>query len=194
MPLNCLRARRRDIVNLLHHAGKLGGLSREGKKRLTWFAYALAHEGNVSLTCRYFGISRSTFMRWASRFDPKRPETLDDHSRRPHRVRPPEVTPAVVTIIRRYRTEFPTMGKEKIAQKLHSEHALTVSASTVGRVIARERLFFGDRPSHQQKRTGTDFAADASAVAPSSPASSVSVPETGEADAWPAPQLPLFGS
>ncbi len=201
MPLRCLHARRQDITNLLQHAESIG-LSRDARRRLAWFSYALSHDGNISLTCRYFGISRSTFLRWARRFDPRRPETLEEHSRRPHRMRAPETSQEIVALIRGYRTAFPTMGKNAIVQKLLTEHSLTVSASTVGRVIERHGFFFGDRPSHQHKRSGTDYAPDRTLASPTATASSASTPalrqgsgETGEAGALPAAdQLPLFGS
>ena len=198
MPLQSLRARRLDVSNLLQHAESLG-VSRAGKQRLAWFAYALAHDGNVSLTCRYFGISRSTFLRWARRFDPRRPETLEERSRRPHHVRPVETDAATVALIRTYRLASPTMGKEQIARTLQREHSVAVSASTVGRVIARERLFFADLPSHHHKRTGLDFS-----IAPTkgradacvAPASSVSAAEIGEAGPVieGSSDLPVFGS
>lgn len=193
MTLRCLHARRQDITNLLQHAESLR-LSRDARRRLAWFSYALSHDGNISLTCRYFGISRATFLRWAKRFDAKRPETLEDNSRRPHTVREPETSPRAVALIRRYREEFPTMGKNIIAQKLFTGHALTVSASTVGRVIERERLFFADLPSHQHKRSGLDLTPGDSPSNSSATASSVSGMETGEAGVASADQLPLFGS
>ena len=201
MHIKILRARRQDVSNLLRHAESLG-ISKAGKLRLAWFAYALAHEGNVSLTCRYFGISRSTFLRWAKRFNPRRPDTLEEHSRRPHRVRTPETDPKIVERIRDYRTKFPTMGKEQIALKLSEEHSVVVSSSTVGRVIARERLFFGNLPSHQHKRDGLDLSAGTETAHPAAtkgrstttekttPASSVSDSETGEADVGPSPAHP----
>ena len=164
MPIQSLRARRHEVANLLQHAEGLG-LSRAAKQRLAWFAYALAHQGNVSLACRYFGISRSTFLRWAQRFDPRRPETLEELSRRPHTVRTPQVSASVVTLIREYRLSSVTLGKQQIAQKLHTDHGITLSASTVGRVIARERLFFADIPSHAHKRIGLDFSTAGSSVA-----------------------------
>ncbi len=192
MPLRCLNARRQDVTNLLHHAETLR-LSRDARRRLAWFAYALSHDGNISLTCRYFGISRATFLRWAKRFDPKRPETLEDHSRKPHTVREPETSPKIVSLIREYRTAFPTMGKSAISQKLLTEHSLTVSASTVGRVIARHRLFFADLPSHLHKRAGLDLNVSASS-APSSQASlssSADEEEAGEASGF---AFPVTGS
>ncbi len=191
------RPKRQDIANLLRHAVSLG-LSRDASKRLTWFSYALAHEGNVSLACRYFGISRTTFLRWANRFDPRKPETLEERSRRPHHVREPQVDHAVVEWIRQYRLQNVTMGKEQIARKLTTEHQVIISASSVGRVIARNGFFFADRQSHASKRVGVDF----SPTAIDTTASSVSMQDVGEAgvkpvlspDEGPADQLPLFGS
>lgn len=42
-------------------------LAPEAKKRLKWFDWHRDHGENVSLTCRHFGIGRSTFYRWAKR-------------------------------------------------------------------------------------------------------------------------------
>lgn len=191
MTIRCLNARRQDITNLLQHAESLR-LSRDARRRLAWFSYALRHDGNISLTCRYFGISRATFLRWAKRFDPKRPETLEDNSRRPHTVREPETAPKVVALIRDYRTAFPTMGKSAIAQKLFREHSIEISASTVGRVIARERLFFADLPSHLHKRAGLDLSVDAGSDI-ASRASLSSAPDEGEASETSGLAFPVTG-
>lgn len=185
--------RRRDVENLLQHAGALG-LSRAAKTRLHWFAYVLAHQGNVSLTCRYFGISRSTFDRWASRFDPRRPETLEECSRRPHHVRQPETPAELVELVRQYRLEKPVLGKVQIAQCLRADHGLRISASTVGRIISRHRFFFSTSAAHAHKRVALDL--DAGAAPPRRPteSSSSSRTEHGEGSVWPASDLPVFGS
>ena len=143
--------RRKDVQRLLQHAEELE-LSADAALRLQWFAFAIDHDGNIGLTCRHFGISRSTFFRWAKRFDPLHPETLEEHSRRPHTFREPETDAQTIALIRRYREEHPLMGKEKIQKHLLEEHGVTVSVSTVGRVIARHGFFFADIPSHRAKR------------------------------------------
>lgn len=130
-------------------------LSREAQQRLKWFLYAAHHDGNVSKACRYFGISRSTYLRWASRFDVHDASTLEEHSRRPHHVRLPETDEQTVALIRTIREEHPTMGKDAIAQRLLQEHGVRVSASTVGRVIQRHGFFFADSAQHQIKRRVT---------------------------------------
>lgn len=46
-----------------------GTISKDAAKRLRWMDHYRRHR-NVSLTCRYFGISPQTFYRWKDRFDP----------------------------------------------------------------------------------------------------------------------------
>lgn len=41
----------------------------------------------VTVTCRRFGISRSTYYRWWKRFDPRNLKSLENRSRRPKNVR-----------------------------------------------------------------------------------------------------------
>ncbi len=140
---------RRLLRSLLRRAASLG-LSRGAKLRLRWFLHAAEH-GNMSQTCRYFGISRGTYLRWASRFDPDNLTMLEEQSRRPRRVRQPETPENVVALIRTYRLSSPRMGKEAIRLMIERKHGITLSASTVGRIIARERFFFGQTPAHRQK-------------------------------------------
>lgn len=55
------------------------------------------------------------------------------------------------------RREFPEMGKIGVTEMLQSRHGVTASSATVGRIITRFGLFFGDTPSHKQKRSDTDL-------------------------------------
>ena len=141
----------RDVRRLLKRAKELE-LSDGAVQRLKWFAYALEHDCNVSLACRHFGIARSTFLRWAERFDASDIRTLEDESRRPKRVRAPETAPHIVAMIRDIRLKQPLLGKDAIAELLRSEYGIDVSASTVGRTIARHGFFFASTASHEQKR------------------------------------------
>ncbi len=131
-----------------HHLG----LADVVYKRLQWFKYYNDHHQNVSLTCRYFGISRSTFLRWAERFDPLHPEALEDHSRRPRKLRKPETSEKVVSIVRHLREQYPHIGKEAIADVLLRDYEEQVSSATVGRIIRRHGLYYADSPSHESKR------------------------------------------
>lgn len=146
--------RLQDVRRLLRSAQDLE-LSADAIQRLRWFLYAREHDDNVSLTCRHFGISRSTFLRWASRFSATDLSTLEDNSRRPKTVRQSDVDPATVEIIRSIRQAEPKLGKESIALRLKTVHGITLSASTVGRIITRHKLFFGETKAHIEKRAFT---------------------------------------
>lgn len=147
--------RLQDVRRLLRSSEEYE-LSSEAVQRLKWFQYNLGHGGNVSLTCRHFGISRSTFLRWAQRFDASDIRTLEECSRRPHAVRLPQTDGHTVELIRQIRTEQPTLGKESITDLLRMEHGVTLSTSTVGRIIKRHNLFFAETASHQNKRTSME--------------------------------------
>ncbi|MBI3331956.1 helix-turn-helix domain-containing protein [Candidatus Peregrinibacteria bacterium] len=142
----------RQLVENLRRRAKNLELSSGAKLRLSWFAYALDHAGNISLTCKHFGISRSTYHRWAGRFDPENARSLEEQSKRPHRTRKEETPAFVIELIRFCRLEHPTMSKDAIARRLLEEHGLLFSASTVGRVIARHGFFFASTKSHRLKR------------------------------------------
>jgi hypothetical protein len=74
------------------------------------------------------------------------------------------------------------MGKERIVELLQQEHQITLSASTVGRVIERECLYFDATPLHWKKRMRVhdvheqQVIAQAIAEAPA-PVASASIPQ-----------------
>ena len=86
-----------------------------------------------------------------ARFDPRDPSSLEEESRRPRRVRRPLTAPEVVARVAELRKEDPAMNKEAISERLRAE-GMAASPSTVGRIISRHALFFGDRPLHALKR------------------------------------------
>jgi hypothetical protein len=90
--------------------------------------------GSVSLTCRYFGISRPTFYRARGRYDAAHLSSLEDRSSRPRRTRKPTWSPELVAAVRQERERFPRWGKEKIATLLREE-GWEVSTSMVGRIL-----------------------------------------------------------
>lgn len=115
-------------------------LSAEARRRLRWMDYYHQHGRNVSRTCRHFDISRATFYRWWRRYEPRRPQSLEDdrHTRRPRRVRQPETPPAVEARIRSLREQYPRWGDRKLAVLLRRDGIVTAHA-TIGRVLARLR-------------------------------------------------------
>jgi hypothetical protein len=63
-----------EILALLPRAT---GYCAEVGERLQWFLHFTEHR-SVSATCRHFAIARTTFYRWARRFDPADLAALED--------------------------------------------------------------------------------------------------------------------
>ena len=72
------------VITRLNHIDKL---SPEAKAR--YKAINLYSSGDYSLKqiCEIFEINRSTFYRWRKKYKPNRVQSLEDRSRRPHKVR-----------------------------------------------------------------------------------------------------------
>lgn len=110
-------------------------LSREAKRRLAWFDH-YDRSKNVSLTCRYFGIARSTFYTWKARYNRRDLTSLEDRSSRPRRCRSRTWTREQILAVKEARETYPTWGKEKLKRLLDREHGMVLSASRVGRILA----------------------------------------------------------
>jgi transposase-like protein len=140
-----------ELTHLIEDAMS-GGLHPSVIQRLSVLRYFVQYRPTVSELCRHFGISRSTFHRWIERFDSNDVLSLQDRSQDGQLDHHPTVSPEAIELIRRYRREAPLLGKERIASFLRQQHGITVSASTVGRVIDRECLYFAETPLHWKKR------------------------------------------
>lgn len=139
-----------QMRTLVAHA-ETAGLSERAMERLGWIAHFVENGYSMADTCAAFHISRSTFHRWLTRFDPNDLQSLEERTHEPHAVRVPSVPSEVVERIRSLRIETPNVSKERIAEILH-EAGVHISPSSVGRVIERECLYFGDTPLHWKKR------------------------------------------
>jgi transposase-like protein len=67
---------------------------RKIRHRLAILRHAEEVTGDVSATCRYYGISRPTFYKWLHRFEELGEEGLGDRSSAPHRC--PTATPTEI--------------------------------------------------------------------------------------------------
>lgn len=146
------------IVNVckgLHQPKRSATLSRDATRRLKWFDWHARNGGNVSRTCRHFGISRSTFNLWAGRYWPWDLSTLEAHSTRPRRVRRRTWTPEEVQAVLAARLDNPRMGKAKLSVMLLRQ-GITISESKVGRILTHLRkqnlLLEGRKPVYARKR------------------------------------------
>ena len=129
-PMRLVSSTTRTMQRVVQHPPP--ELTREARKRLAWMAHA-ARCGNVSLTCRYFGISRETFYAWRRRYNPRDLRTLEARPSRPHRTRPRTWTVEQIAAVRDLREQYPRWGKAKLVRLLPS--VLGLSESRVGRIL-----------------------------------------------------------
>lgn len=115
-------------------------LSREAKARLKWFDYYAKHP-NASRTCRYFGISRKTFHKWANLYNPDNLFTLEDRKRTPLNFRKPELTQLEEQRIIALRKRHICWGKEKLSLVYSSFYGEKISAWKIYRVIKKYQLY-----------------------------------------------------
>ena len=75
--------------------------ARKVKARRRMLQHAQRVSGNVSQTCRFFGVSRALFYIWKKRFEKNGLAGLRDQPRRPHHIRyrnPPEIVSLILRI------------------------------------------------------------------------------------------------
>lgn len=109
-------------------------LSHGARQRLKWMEYYERHRHNAALTCRYFGISRQSFYRWKRRYDRWDLSSLEEHGRRPKRLRKPTWSRELSQRVLRLREQYPRWGKDKLVVLLRRE-GIEVSTSMVGRIL-----------------------------------------------------------
>lgn len=127
-----------DMINQLR---KGVNLSKEAKLRVKWFDY-YQKTNNVSLTCRYFGISRKTFYYWLKRYDPHNLESLEDRSSAPKRTRKPEITPLQeqrIVFLRKRHIRYSKLKLAVIYQRTYNER---ISSWKIQRVIQKYQLYY----------------------------------------------------
>jgi len=113
-------------------------LARGAAHRLAIIRHAQEVTGNVSLTCRYFGITRQAFYNWLRRYEEHGVDGLRDRSRRPHTI--PNATKAEVVGKIVYLRQHYHFGPHKIAMYLKRYHDIQISNSGVWRILKRLEL------------------------------------------------------
>jgi len=101
---------------------------------------------NVSLTCRYYGITRQCYYIWLRRYEELGEEGLRDRSSRPHfspRTTKEEVVTKIVYLRRYYH-----FGPHRIAMYLKRYHDIVISPSGIWRIL--RRLEMSRLPSSQR--------------------------------------------
>lgn len=102
------------------------------KARLRYKAINLYRSGDYSLgqICEIFAINRSTFYHQRKNYKPNRVQSLEDRSRRPHKLRAKVVRNHNVEIkVCPIRRKYPYFGKEKIKRILERDYKINISVS-----------------------------------------------------------------
>lgn len=126
-------------VRLAAWASRTNNLSIKAKQRLKIIDWLKAHNNNISLTARHFGLNRETVRIWRQRFQRQGLVGLNDRSHRPKHLRKPTTPLNVIVETIKLRKKYPAWSKYKL-QVLLSRKEITVSASTIGRIIKRHGL------------------------------------------------------
>jgi transposase InsO family protein len=153
-------------------------LTKAAKQRLAWIDYCQTHGHNARLTCRHYGIAHRTFYRYLNRVKLEGLRGLESRAHRPRRVRQPLTPLPVVDAIRSLRKANPEFSKYKLAVILKRDYGYSVSASTIGRIMQRYRLYFSPpvRPkSHPYRRTSIQRLRKPSNLMPSKPGDLIEV-------------------
>ena len=127
-------------------------LARGAARRLAIIRHAQEVTGNVSMTWRYFGITRQAFYTWLRRYEEHGVDGLRDRSRRPHtfpNATNAEVVGKIVYLRRNYH-----FGPHKIAMYLKRYHDVVISPSGVWRIL--KRLDMSRLPASQRYRRHVD--------------------------------------
>jgi transposase InsO family protein len=133
-----------NLTHILPGASSLASMpdiSKEAKQRLKWMDYYRKTK-NVSLVCRYFGISRKTFYQWKKRYDPYHLESLEEKSKRPRNTRKWEVRRTEELRIINLRKKYIRYGKEKLKVIYQNIYQEPISSWKIQRVIEKHSLYY----------------------------------------------------
>ena len=114
-------------------------LTREARARKSWLQWNATNGGNVSRTCRHFGISRRTFYRWHKRAAELGDRGLESRSTTPIRARRRTWTHSQEQAVLAIRERYPGRGKVKVQVHLRRS-GIELSASMIGRILKRARI------------------------------------------------------
>lgn len=110
--------------------------SETAVRRLKVILWYQEHRSKVRLTARHFGFSPDTISRWVRAYAMAGVRGLEPRSRRPRRMRQPQVSVTTVQRIQALREQYPRWGREKLRVLLEREE-IYISAKSIDRVIAR---------------------------------------------------------
>src|SRR5680860_785615 len=125
------------VISKLNYIDKLSP-----KAKVRYKAINLYSSGDYSLEqiSEIFEINRSTFYRWRKKYKQSRVQSLEDRSKRPHKVRSKVVrNHRVEQQVCQIRRKYPYFGKEKIKKILARDCNINISVSSVGIILTQHR-------------------------------------------------------
>lgn len=121
---------------------KLIGLSPDAQTRLEWLIfYFTASKKNASKTSEYFGISRSKFYFWFSRFNELNLKTLEDKLSIPKVTKKWQPDPIVLARMIALRKQYIHWGKVKLSHVYFNRYGERISSWQFQRVIQEFKLY-----------------------------------------------------
>lgn len=139
--------RLRKIANLVN-------LSSKGKERLEWIIfYYTVGDKNASFTASHFGISRSKFYFWFSRFNERNLKTLEDNPSTPKDRRYWQPDPKTLVRMIKLRKKYIHWSKVKLAVVYRQIYGKHISSWQFQRVI-QEFNIYPVRKKDKRKNNG----------------------------------------
>jgi transposase InsO family protein len=135
------------------HLERMTFLSKGAKKRLKWIDYYRKHK-NKRKTCRYFGISPTTFYKWLIRYEKMGLKGLEEKSRRPKTFRKSKIPLETIFLITSLRKKHPSWSKYKLEVILRRDYGIKLSSSSIGRILKKKDLI--DEKKARRKRKAAE--------------------------------------
>lgn len=124
-------------------------LSTKASLRLEWIIfYYTAGKKNASHTCKHFGVSRSAFYFWFSRFDETRIKSLENNRSSPKTKRKWTPDPIILPRMIALRKEHIHWSKTKLAVVYKNTYGESISSWQFQRVIREFSLYPPRKNSH----------------------------------------------
>jgi len=146
--LRCDPVRLLDKYNRWRKRANLIGLSDKAKLRLEWIIFYYAQGHSATYTAKHFGLARSKFYFWLTRFDEVNLKTLEDKPSIPITKRSWDPDPVVLKRMLKLRRLFIHWGKKKLATIYEREYGEKISSWQFQRVIEEFRIY----PAKKKKK------------------------------------------
>ena len=124
--------------------------SAEARRREKAVLWCVDNGRRVRLTARRFGFSPDSISRWARAYDAFGLAGLEPGSRRPKRMRQPQIRLYVVQRIQAVREEYPRLGRKKL-RALLAQEGVFLSAKSIDRGSAASRPGVCGTLAHRSK-------------------------------------------